>query len=332
MLAKVGIVGSGSWGTALALLLQKNGNEVTMWDRDPEVIRSIAVDRVNKKYLAGVLLSEEIKTSSDLPALVSQNEIIVISVPSHAVRSVMSEFSEVNKETIIISVAKGIENDTLLRVSQILMERFDENQIAVLAGPSHAEEVSRGVPTVVVCASSNIETAKMVHKTFMSSVFRVYLHKDVIGVEYGGALKNIIAVAAGIIDGVGAGDNTKAALITRALAEITRLGTKLGADSLTFAGLSGMGDLIVTCMSKYSRNRHLGEQIGKGKSLEQVLSEMVMVAEGVKTTKSAYELAAKNDVEVPIITEAYKVLFQNKDPQQAVFDLMTRAAKFEDWG
>lgn len=331
-MAKVGIVGSGSWGTALALLLQKNGNEVTMWDRDPEVIRSIAVDRVNKKYLAGVLLSEEIKTSSDLPALVSQNEIIVISVPSHAVRSVMSEFSEVNKETIIISVAKGIENDTLLRVSQILMERFDENQIAVLAGPSHAEEVSRGVPTVVVCASSNIETAKMVHKTFMSSVFRVYLHKDVIGVEYGGALKNIIAVAAGIIDGVGAGDNTKAALITRALAEITRLGTKLGADSLTFAGLSGMGDLIVTCMSKYSRNRHLGEQIGKGKSLEQVLSEMVMVAEGVKTTKSAYELAAKNDVEVPIITEAYKVLFQNKDPQQAVFDLMTRAAKFEDWG
>jgi glycerol-3-phosphate dehydrogenase (NAD(P)+) len=185
---------------------------------------------------------------------------------------------------------------------------------------------------VVVSASKNLDTAHWVQRTFMSSVFRVYTHSDVIGVELGGALKNIIAVAAGIIDGVGGGDNTKAALITRALAEVTRLGTKLGADSLTFAGLSGMGDLIVTCMSKYSRNRYLGEQIGKGRKLEEVLSEMVMVAEGVKTTRAAYQLAVKHGVEVPIISEAYKVLFENKHPKQAVFDLMTRAAKFEDWG
>jgi glycerol-3-phosphate dehydrogenase (NAD(P)+) len=257
---------------------------------------------------------------------------LLIVVPSHAVRSVINQFEKIDEATIIISLAKGIENDTLLRVSQILNEKFNEDKIAVLSGPSHAEEVSRGVPTLVVCASSNSDTGKWVQKTFMSSEFRVYVHNDVIGVEIGGALKNVVAVAAGIIDGVGAGDNTKAALITRALAEITRLGTKLGADSLTFAGLSGMGDLIVTCMSKYSRNRHLGEQIGRGKTLEEVLSEMVMVAEGVKTTRSAYELAAQHQVEVPIITEAHRVLFQNKDPKEAVYDLMTRAAKSEDWG
>ncbi|MFQ5751619.1 MAG: NAD(P)H-dependent glycerol-3-phosphate dehydrogenase [bacterium] len=330
-MARIGIIGSGSWGTALTILLQLNKNTVTMWDRDLAVLKSIADDRINKKYLPGVVLSDNILIEPELTKVVQNNEIIVIAVPSHAVRSVIKEVENI-QDKLIISVAKGIENETLLRVSQILMEKFDEKQIAVLAGPSHAEEVSRGVPTVVVCASSDQNNARFVQSVFMSSAFRVYLHNDVIGVEFGGALKNIIAIAAGIIDGVGAGDNTKAALMTRALAEITRLGTKLGADSLTFAGLSGMGDLIVTCMSKYSRNRYLGEQIGKGKSLEQVLSEMVMVVEGVKTTRSAYELAAKHNVEVPIITEAYNVLFENKDPKQAVFDLMTRAAKFEDWG
>ena len=202
----------------------------------------------------------------------------------------------------------------------------------VLSGPSHAEEVSRGVPTLVVCASSNSDTGKWVQKTFMSSEFRVYLHDDVIGVELGGALKNVVAVAAGIIDGVGAGDNTKAALMTRALVETTRLGTQLGADSRTFSGLSGMGDLIVSCMSKHSRNRHLGEQIGMGKTLREALAEMVMVAEGVKTTKAAYQLAARYDVEVPIISETYRILFEDKDPKQAVLDLMTPSAKAEEWG
>ncbi len=331
-MARIGIIGAGSWGTAIAVLLQSNGNEVTLWALEPEVIQSIRNQRVNKVFLPNVLLSESIKIEPVLSKVVESNEGIVLAIPSHAVRSILDQFDNLQKDALVVSVAKGIENETLLRVSQILSEKIDENRIAVLSGPSHAEEVSKGIPTAVVCASKNMETAEWFQKVFMSSVFRVYLQNDISGVEYGAALKNVIAVAAGIIDGVGAGDNTKAALLTRALAEITRLGTSLGADSLTFAGLSGMGDLIVTCMSKHSRNRYLGEQIGKGKTLKQVLSEMVMVAEGVKTTRSAYELAIKNKVEVPIITEAYKVLFQNKGPKQAVFDLMTRAAKFEDWG
>ncbi|NIR50075.1 NAD(P)H-dependent glycerol-3-phosphate dehydrogenase [candidate division KSB1 bacterium] len=331
-MSKLGVIGAGSWGTALAILLNSNGNTVTLWDRDSEMLVTIESEGVNKKYLPGVSIPPGIKTETNITRLSDDNEGLVISVPSHAVRSVMSELKHVNKDTIVISVAKGIENDTLLRVSQILQERFNATRIAVLSGPSHAEEVSKGMPTVVVCASKSLNTAKWIQSVFMSEVFRVYTHKDVIGVEIGGALKNIVAVAAGVIDGVGAGMNTKAALITRALAEITRLGTKLGADSLTFAGLSGMGDLIVTCMSKYSRNRYLGEQIGKGRKLNEILTEMVMVAEGVKTTRSAYELAAKHNVEVPIIAETYRVLFENKSPKQAVLDLMTRAAKYEDWG
>jgi glycerol-3-phosphate dehydrogenase (NAD(P)+) len=331
-LADLGIVGAGSWGTALALLLSSNGNRVKLWARDVTLVEALRQQRVNQKYLPGIPLPDSIAIEADLNRALQNKEGVVIAVPSHAVRSVIKNITAIGNKVKIISVAKGIENDTLLRVSQILAERFDEDNIAVLSGPSHAEEVSRGIPTVVVSASKNLDTAHWVQRTFMSSVFRVYTHSDVIGVELGGALKNIIAVAAGIIDGVGGGDNTKAALITRALAEVTRLGTKLGADSLTFAGLSGMGDLIVTCMSKYSRNRYLGEQIGKGRKLEEVLSEMVMVAEGVKTTRAAYQLAVKHGVEVPIISEAYKVLFENKHPKQAVFDLMTRAAKFEDWG
>lgn len=326
------IVGSGSWGTALSLILNVNGHEVCLWNRDVEVLKGIEQDRINHKYLPDVRIPKEIKTESDLKQAIAGSEGIIISVPSHTVRSVIEQIDRVESKCVIISVVKGIENDTLLRVSQILQEKFDENKIVVLSGPSHAEEVANEIPTLVVCASKSLETATWTQRAFMSSNFRVYRQKDVIGVEIGGALKNIIALAAGIIDGVGVGDNTKAALITRGLAEITRLGTKLGADSLTFAGLSGMGDLIVTCMSKYSRNRHLGEQIGKGKALEEALADMVMVAEGVKTTRSAYELAARYEVEIPIITEAYRVLFENKDAKQAVYDLMTRAAKNEDWG
>lgn len=331
-MARFAIIGTGSWGTALAILLQTNGHTVTMWNRDQQVIETISKYRINKKYLPEATIPSGIDFEPDLEKIAQEKEGVIIAVPSHAVRSVIQKFDISKKDTLLISVAKGIENETLLRVSQILMEKFDENYIAVLSGPSHAEEVSQSIPTAVVCASKNLNTAKWVQQAMMSPMFRVYMHNDVIGVELGGALKNIIAVAAGIIDGVGAGDNTKAALITRGLAEITRLGIKLGANSLTFAGLSGMGDLIVTCMSKYSRNRYLGEQIGKGKKLDEVLSEMVMVAEGVRTTRSAYELAAKHRVEVPIISEAFNVLFQNKDPKQAVFDLMTRAAKIEDWG
>lgn len=331
-MAKFGIIGAGSWGTSLAVLLQANGHSVALWSRDSEVAKSLAKDRVNRKYLPDVEISKEIEVESDLNVLTQSNDGLLIAVPSHAVRSVLNQIDEIGGKTMFISLSKGIENGTLLRVSQILSERVSEDNIVVLSGPSHAEEVSKGVPTLVVCASQNVEAAKWIQQSFMSSEFRVYVHDDVIGIEIGGALKNIVAVAAGIIDGVGAGDNTKAALITRALAEITRLGTRLGADPMTFAGLSGMGDLIVTCMSQYSRNRYLGEQIGKGKKLEEVLAEMVMVAEGVKTTRSAYEIAEKHNVEVPIINEAHKVLFENKNPGEAVYDLMTRSAKFEHWG
>lgn len=331
-MSKFAIIGSGSWGTALAKVLSANGHSVTMWDRDKALLASIRNERVNRKYLPALSIPDSIEIEADLDRTVSDKDGIVIAVPSHGVRAVVRHFPNLSADVVVISVAKGIENETLLRPSQILAERFDENRIAVLAGPSHAEEVSRDVPTLVVSASTSREAARWVQAAFMSANFRVYSHEDVIGVELGGALKNIVAVAAGIVDGVGGGDNTKAALLTRALAEMTRLGTKLGADSLTFAGLSGMGDLIVTCMSKYSRNRHLGEQIGKGQSLEQALSEMVMVAEGVRTTRSAYELALRHKVEVPIIYEAHEVLFEGKDPKQAVFDLMTRTAKGEDWG
>jgi glycerol-3-phosphate dehydrogenase (NAD(P)+) len=330
--ARLSVIGAGSWGTALAQLLAANGNDVVLWNRDPELLRAIQKDRQNKKYLPGVTLPTAVRVEENLAEVVAERDGLIIAVPSHAVRGVIAQMAAVSENAVIISVAKGIENDTLLRVSEILMEKFDADKIAVLSGPSHAEEVSRGVPTLVVSASKNSATAKWVQEIFMSPRFRVYTHRDVIGVEIGGALKNIIAIAAGIMDGVGAGDNTKAALITRALAEITRLGAKLGAEALTFAGLSGMGDIIVTCMSKYSRNRYLGEQIGRGRKLDEILSEMVMVAEGVRTTSAAYQLARRHNVEVPIISEAYRVLFENKNPEQAVFDLMTRAAKFEDWG
>jgi len=331
-LSRFTIIGSGSWGTALSLVLYANGHEVCLWNRDVEVLENVERERINHKYLPGVPIPKRIKTEPNLEQAIVGSAGIIISVPSHTVRSVIEQIDKVDSNSVIISVVKGIENNTLLRVSEILKERFDEDKIVVLSGPSHAEEVANEIPTLVVCASKSMDTASWTQEAFMSSSFRVYRQQDVIGVEIGGALKNIIALAAGIIDGVGAGDNTKAALITRGLAEITRLGTKLGADSLTFAGLSGMGDLIVTCMSKYSRNRHLGEQIGKGKNLEEVLANMVMVAEGVKTTRSAYELAARHDVEIPIITEAYRVLFEKKDAKQAVYELMTRAAKNEDWG
>ncbi|RMF60797.1 MAG: NAD(P)H-dependent glycerol-3-phosphate dehydrogenase [Calditrichaeota bacterium] len=331
-MARFGIIGAGSWGTALALVLHGNKHEVQLWNRDPEVVKSVQERRVNEKYLPGVEIPADIQITSELQRVAAAKDCLIFAVPSHAVRKVLGDIDSVAEDTIIVSAVKGIEIETLLRVSEILKEKFDEDRIAVLSGPSHAEEVSRAVPTVVVCASTNAETAKWFQREAMSATFRIYVHSDVIGVEMGAALKNIIAIAAGIIDGVGAGDNTKAALITRALAEITRLGTRLGASPLTFAGLSGMGDLIVTCMSKYSRNRYLGEQIGKGRKLDEVLSEMVMVAEGVKTTRAAYELGRKYGVEIPIITEAYNVLFQDKDPERAVFDLMTRAAKSEDWG
>jgi len=298
-------------------------------------VDNIIKERENKKYLPGISLPENIQFTADLNKSLSHSQVVVTAIPSHVVRSVLNEVYRKGLGNLIwINVAKGIENETLLRVSEVIAEvcGIPQENIAVLFGPSHAEEVSRGIPTAIVSASTSQTTATMVQNLFMTDVFRVYANLDIIGVELGGALKNIIAVAAGICDGAGYGDNTKAALITRGLVEINRIGVKLGAVPDTFAGLSGMGDLIVTCMSRHSRNRYVGEQIGKGRNLQEILNEMVMVAEGVKTTASAFQLSKREKVDMPITEQVYLTLFENKSPVQAMRDLMTRESKIEDWG
>jgi glycerol-3-phosphate dehydrogenase (NAD(P)+) len=332
---KVTILGAGSWGTTLALVLNQNNNMVTCWSIDKNDVDSIKKSKENKKFLPGINIPDRINFSNDLQASINSAEVIIVAIPSHAVRSVVQSIDiSAKKDLIWVNVAKGIENQTLLRVSQVIEEagQVSPENIGVLFGPSHAEEVSREIPTAIVSASKSQETATLVQNLFMTPYFRVYANLDIVGVELGGALKNIIAVAAGICDGAGFGDNTKAALITRGLVEISRLGVKMGAKPDTFAGLSGMGDLIVTCMSRHSRNRYVGEQIGKGRSLQEVLDEMVMVAEGVKTTASAYELSQKEGVEMPITGQVYKTLFEGKPPVEAMRNLMTRASKIEDWG
>jgi glycerol-3-phosphate dehydrogenase (NAD(P)+) len=332
---KVTVLGAGSWGTTLALVLDENKHNVTCWSFDQRDIEHIHKTHQNEKFLPGISLPETIHFTSDLTESVRDAGAIIVVVPTHAVRSVISEIKDsITDSTIWITASKGIENKTFLRMSELIAEitKTSPDKIAVLSGPSHAEEVSRKIPTAIVSASVSQETARLVQDLFMRPYFRVYTNTDVAGVELGGALKNIIAVAAGICDGAGFGDNTKAALMTRGLVEMNRLGVKLGANPDTFAGLSGMGDLVVTCMSQYSRNRFVGEQIGKGKSLQQVLDEMVMVAEGVKTTESIHGLTQKIKVDMPIAEEVYKTLFENKSAVQAMQDLMTRASKMEDWG
>lgn len=334
---RVGIIGAGGWGTALAILLHGNGHQVRMWEFRPEVAKELAIRRENRQLLPGVRIPEAILITADLEQVALEAELVVVAVPSHTMREVARRLRPLPAMATapVVSATKGIENGSLMRMTEVLLEeipQLDANRLVALSGPSHAEEVSRGISTAVVCACPCEEGARVAQRTFMSKTFRVYTSADVIGVELGGALKNVIAIAAGICDGAGFGDNTKAALQPRGLVEIVRLGVKLGANPLTFAGLTGMGDLIVTCMSKYSRNRYLGEQIGKGRTLEQVLGEMVMVAEGVRTTRSAYELSRRHNVEMPITQEVYRILFEGKDPRTALEDLMTRDAKTEAWG
>jgi len=332
---KVTVLGAGSWGTTLALVLNQNNHLVTCWSFDNNDVESIKKSKENKKFLPGIKIPGTINITNDLQESINTAEVIIVAIPSHAVRSVVQSVDLSGKSDLIwVNVAKGIENQTLLRVSQVIEEagQVSPENVGVLFGPSHAEEVSRGIPTAIVSASVNQKTAALVQNLFMTPYFRVYANLDIVGVELGGALKNIIAVAAGICDGAGFGDNTKAALITRGLVEINRLGVKMGAKPDTFAGLSGMGDLIVTCMSQHSRNRYVGEQIGKGRKLQDVLDEMVMVAEGVKTTASAYELSKKESVNMPITEQVYRTLFEGKPPVEAMKELMTRASKIEDWG
>ncbi|AFH50797.1 Glycerol-3-phosphate dehydrogenase [Ignavibacterium album JCM 16511] len=330
---KVSVLGAGGWGTNLAVLLHYNGHNVTLWEYKKSYAKELAKRRENKIYLPGIYIPDEIKITSDIEDSTFHKNLIVLAVPSQFLRKVVEKIDYHSiKDTILVSVSKGIEKETLMTMSQMIKDvhhRLDKNQIGVLSGPSHAEEVSKRVPTAVVAASVSKETSKTIQSVFINSYFRVYSSTDILGVELGGAFKNVIAIGAGIIDGAGFGDNTKAAIMTRGVAEISRLGLVMGARPETFAGLSGMGDLIVTCMSRHSRNRFVGEQIGKGKKLKEVLKSMEMVAEGVETTKSVNQLANKYKVETPIANEVYKILFEDKDPIKATNDLMNRDMKFE---
>lgn len=330
---KISVLGAGGWGTTLAILLHYNGHNVILWEFDKSYSKVLEKSRENKNFLPGIVIPDEIRITHDLDEATNQQNMIVLAIPSQFLRNVVKEIVPSSmKSSIIVSVAKGIENQSLLTMTQMLKQQIpslDLAQVGVISGPSHAEEVSRRIPTAVVAASTNVDTTKSIQATFITSYFRVYGSTDVLGVELGGAFKNVIGIGAGIIDGAKFGDNTKAAIMTRGIAEISRLGITMGAQPETFAGLSGMGDLIVTCMSRHSRNRYVGEQIGAGKTLKQVLKSMKMVAEGIETSRSASMLARKYKIETPITNEVYKILFENKDPVKATTDLMTRDMKME---
>jgi glycerol-3-phosphate dehydrogenase (NAD(P)+) len=329
-MTKISVVGAGGWGTTLAIHLCKKKYDVTLWENFPDYLKVLQAKRENIKFLPGISIPDEIEITSDIDSAVKEKDLIVLAVPSKYMRGVVERIKGFNKKTLFVSVAKGVEENTLLRMSEVIKDVLGEINIGVLSGPSHAEEVARDIPTTVVSAGT-IETAKKIQEVFMGMNLRVYTNTDVIGVELGGALKNIIAIACGISDGLGYGDNTKAALMTRGLAEISHLGIKMGAQPLTFAGLAGMGDMIVTCTSKHSRNRRVGEEIGKGKSLKEVLESMEMVAEGVFNTKSVMKLAEKFEVELPIARVVYEILWEDKKPFDAVGELMGRPPQEESF-
>lgn len=330
---KVTILGAGSWGTALGIVLADNGHEVRLWSYNEDQVNEINTYRTNEKYLPGIQLEGKIHAYTEMSSALHDVKTIVIAVPTKAVREVVRKIARIIKNpVIVVHVCKGIEPDTLKRVSEMITEEMPDHlmeDLVVLSGPSHAEEVSRRQPTTVAVSSKNIRAAEYIQDLFMNANFRVYTNEDIVGVEIGGALKNIIALAAGISDGLGYGDNAKAALITRGLAEISRLGTKMGANPLTFLGLTGIGDLIVTCTSVHSRNWRTGNALGKGKSLNQILEEMGQVVEGVRTTKAAVQLAEKYNVTMPISSVLYKVLFENLKPKEAVDELMSRKKTHE---
>lgn len=330
---KVTILGAGSWGTALGIVLADNGHEVRLWSYNEDQVNEINTYRTNERYLPGIQLEGKIHAYAEMSSALHNVKTIVIAVPTKAVREVVRKIARIIKNpVIVVHVCKGIEPDTLKRVSEMITEEMPEHlmeDLVVLSGPSHAEEVSRRQPTTVAVSSKNIRAAEYIQDLFMNANFRVYTNEDIVGVEIGGALKNIIALAAGISDGLGYGDNAKAALITRGLAEISRLGTKMGANPLTFLGLTGIGDLIVTCTSVHSRNWRTGNALGKGKSLNQILEEMGQVVEGVRTTKAAVQLAEKYNVTMPISSILYKVLFENLKPKEAVDELMSRRKTHE---
>jgi glycerol-3-phosphate dehydrogenase (NAD(P)+) len=329
---KISVLSDGGWGTALAALLCHNGHQVTLWGPFPDYLEEMRRTRRNDKFLPGVPLPAKLELDGDLARCCAGASILVLAAPSQYMRGLLERLKALPRaaDLIYLNVAKGIEVGTCKRMSQLVEETLGPVRYVVLSGPSHAEEVGRFVPTAVMTASKDAAAVRTVQQACMNEFFRVYTSDDVIGAELGGSLKNVLAVAAGVLDGMGMGDNTKAALMTRGIVEMARLGQALGGRAETFSGLSGIGDLIVTCMSRHSRNRHVGEELGKGRKLGEIQKEMgLVVAEGVKTASSAYDLARRARVETPIIDEVYAGLYLGKDPRQAVRDLMVRDAKPE---
>ena len=329
-MAKVSVLGAGSWGTALSVVLSDNGHEVTVWSIDENEISMLCECREHKDKLPGVKLPEQMIFTTDLKEACHNKDLLVLAVPSVYTRSTAQLMSpHIEKDQIIVNVAKGIEEASLMTLSEILESEIPCAKIAVMSGPSHAEEVGRKIPTTCVVGARKKETAEFVQNIFMNNVFRVYISPDVLGIELGGALKNVVALAAGMADGLGYGDNTKAALITRGIAEISRLGVAMGGKAETFAGLTGIGDLVVTCASVHSRNRKAGVLIGQGKTMDEAMKEVHMIVEGVYSAKAAKALALKYNVEVPIIDKVNKVLFENVSVKDAVSELMQRQRKGE---
>jgi glycerol-3-phosphate dehydrogenase (NAD(P)+) len=328
---KISILGDGGWGTTLAILLNNKGFDVRLWGAFPDYIAYLNKKRINTKFLPGIKIPQQIKITSDLNAAIRNRQLVIFAIPSEYIRAILKKIIKLKfpRDTIYLSVTKGIEIDSLKRVSEIIHEELGRINLGVLSGPTIAHEVAKGKPTTAVIAFQSKELRKYLQDIFMTERFRIYTTDDVIGVELGGSLKNVIAIACGISDGLGFGTNAKAALLTRGLVEISRLGWKMGAKVKTFNGISGLGDLVTTCISPYSRNRFVGEQIGKGKSLEYIKTHMQMVAEGVPTTKSAYLLSKKFKVDMPITEQVYFVLYRNKSPLSAVRDLMAREKKEE---
>jgi glycerol-3-phosphate dehydrogenase (NAD(P)+) len=324
------ILGDGGWGTTLAVLLAKKGYSVTLWSAFSGYAEIISKTRLNPKFLPGITIPRQVEVTGDIKQAVTDKEIIVLAIPSQYTRAVLKRAAgKFNKDPVFLSVTKGIEIKSSKRISEIVRDELENVKFAVLSGPTIALEVARGIPTAAVVASNSLAVRKTVQSVFSTARFRIYTNPDVVGVELGGSLKNVIAIACGVSDGLGFGTNTKAAILTRGLAEISRLGKAMGARPNTFSGISGLGDLVTTCISQQSRNRRVGELIGKGKSLETIIRHMQMVAEGVPTAKSAYNLSLKYKIDMPIVKEVYQLLYRHKSPLQAVNDLMTRKSKEE---
>jgi glycerol-3-phosphate dehydrogenase (NAD(P)+) len=332
MNSKLSVLGAGSWGTTISVMMSQKF-DISLWEFEKELSITLQNDRENKKLLPGIKFPDNLKITNSLEECIKNSEIVVFACPSFALRSLSENVRNfITKDNLLVTVIKGIEDKTFLRMSQIIDSVIPQKKgVIALSGPSHAEEVSRGIPTSIVAACENMNLAEKVQKVFINDFFRVYTNEDIIGVEIAAASKNVIAIVAGISDGFGFGDNTKAALITRGLAEIIRLGKKAGAKEKTFSGLAGMGDLIVTCHSKHSRNRYVGEELGKGRNIDDITNSMTMIAEGVKNCKSIYHFAQSLGVEMPLTEELYRIIYENANIKDSIKRLLSRKERYEHW-